>query len=299
MNDLIVKVLESLLSLLRFLGVSLTKVLLASRDKASKKPILVVCKTNHALDSFLDDLRKSGVMKLVRLGGNSKELWTKDFQISNVSRNMKRTTFERTSLALTRSQIDGLSTEGTSWCESLNSQSLSWPAVREHLRSRYPDTLRCFTALEQIEDAKIADIRLARKAGGFAFEYWCHGGDIRDIDSLVQHFSSLLGNTVEFQDDADDEDIGVRSRVLDKVFWNADAIARSDVSSETEVWRLSLADREALLQRWKVEIDPQTILDRTAEIHRRHQVAVAGRRTVLHDIDARFLAQREYINRAF
>ena len=54
-------------------------------------------------------------------------------------------------------------------CESLNSQSLSWPAVRERLRSRYPDTLKCFTALEQIEDAKIADIRLARKAGGFAF----------------------------------------------------------------------------------------------------------------------------------
>ncbi len=86
---------------------SLAKVLLASRDDLRSKPILVVCVTNHALDSFLEDLRNSGVTKLARLGGNSKETWTKQFQISTISRAMKRTTLEKTSLSSSRAQIEG------------------------------------------------------------------------------------------------------------------------------------------------------------------------------------------------
>ena len=57
----------------RFLGIPLTKVLLASRSHAERKPILVICMTNHALDSFLDDLRKAGIVKLARIGTKSKD----------------------------------------------------------------------------------------------------------------------------------------------------------------------------------------------------------------------------------
>ena len=72
-----------------FLGVALTKALLASRDTTGAKPILVVCMTNHALDSFLDDLRKDGIDKLVRLGGGSKEQWIEKFRPRAIAQRVK------------------------------------------------------------------------------------------------------------------------------------------------------------------------------------------------------------------
>jgi len=188
----------------------------------------------------------------------------------------------------------GLTTEGISWCESINAQSLSWPALRELLKSKYPETLQSFTALQQVEESRISDIRLARKAGGFAFEFWCTGGDIHDIDSLLAHFSTLLESTYEFQEDANDHNLQIRSRVLDKVYRNASAAAQTNTTSDIDVWRLTLRERKKLLQIWQEEINPQTILDRTAEIHRRHQAAVRARSKVIHDLEARCLTQRKF-----
>lgn len=57
-----------------FLGIALARTLLASRRGRPEKPLLVVCQTNHALDSFLAGLRDSGAKKLVRIGAGSKEV---------------------------------------------------------------------------------------------------------------------------------------------------------------------------------------------------------------------------------
>lgn len=95
------------LILFSFLGVSLTKVLLSSRGHVKRKPILVVCMTNHALDSFLDDLRKAGITKLARMGSNSKENWTKEIQLSALQRRLKRTTYEVTSSRSAHHQVEG------------------------------------------------------------------------------------------------------------------------------------------------------------------------------------------------
>ena len=189
--------------------------------------------------------------------------------------------------------ILGLTTEGTSWCESLNTDVLSWPAVRELLSSRYPAILERFAGLEKVDSSRISDIRLARKAGGFAFEFWGTGGDINDVDRLLDKFSSMLGDQFEFQDDADESDLRTKHRVLDCIALNATNAAASDPSSDCDVWQLSLKERQLLLNKWKEEIDPQTILDRTAEIHRRHQAAIAKRYKVFHDIDARCLQDRK------
>ena len=192
-------------------------------------------------------------------------------------------------------ELIGLTTEGTSWCESLNADVLSWPAVRELLKSRYPATLQRFVGLEKVDSSRLADIRLARKAGGFAFEFWATGGDINDLDRLLEKFSGMLGNQHEFQDDADDGDLRTRSRVLDNIALNAANTAASNPSSGSDVWTLTIKERQHLLNRWQQEIDPQTILDRTAEIHRRHQAAVSRRCKVYHDIDARCLQNRKQI----
>ena len=70
-----------------FLGAALVRVLLASFT--DPKPIVVVCMTNHAVDSFLEDLLKVGVKKIARVGGGSKERWIKNYLISELSGKMK------------------------------------------------------------------------------------------------------------------------------------------------------------------------------------------------------------------
>lgn len=76
-----------------FLGASLTKSILAARGEG-KKPILVVCTTNHALDSFLGDLIDQGITKIARLGGGSKEEWMKKYTLSSLTQSTKATETE-------------------------------------------------------------------------------------------------------------------------------------------------------------------------------------------------------------
>ena len=90
-----------------FLGVALTKALLASRDPNRSRPILVVCMTNHALDSFLDDLRKDGIDKLVRLGGGSKEQWTEQFRPRAIAHRIKGLPSDKKNFSRTKSQSEG------------------------------------------------------------------------------------------------------------------------------------------------------------------------------------------------
>ena len=63
---------------------------------------------------------------------------------------------------------------------------------------------------------------------------------------------------------------------------------------EKNVWKLPLADRQSLLKTWRTEVDPQAILDQTAEIHRRYQAALRERKSRFQEIDARCLEQRWY-----
>ncbi|KAK4697266.1 hypothetical protein P7C71_g795, partial [Lecanoromycetidae sp. Uapishka_2] len=275
-----------------FLGIALTKVLLASRGHVSRKPILVVCMTNHALDSFLEDLRNAGISKLARLGSNSKETWTKEIQMFALQRRLKKTSFERTNSHIAHHQVEGLTTEGISWCESLNNESLSWPAVRDHLREKYPKVLDRFAGLERVDESTLSDIRLARKAGGFAFEYWTAGGDIKDIDRLLEHFSTMLGNE-RFSDDIVIRDGNALTRVWTTLEGNAATMARASIVDD--IWRMPMSERQQLVQKWKDEIDPRTILDRAAEIHRRLQAAVARKYQARSDIDMRCLGEQDVI----
>ncbi|TLD25489.1 hypothetical protein PspLS_05703 [Pyricularia sp. CBS 133598] len=55
-----------------YVGVQLTRVLLACKSKASLGPIMVICYTNHALDQFLEHLMEVGIDKIIRIGGRSR-----------------------------------------------------------------------------------------------------------------------------------------------------------------------------------------------------------------------------------
>ena len=112
---------------------------------------------------------------------------------------------------------------------------------------------------------------------------------MKDVDRLVDHFNTLAGGQL-WQDDSDDESVLTRNRVATDIYQNAETVIHC--STTNNVWSLSLLDREKLIQTWKDEIEPRTILDRTVEIHRRHQVAVQRKREVFSEIDARSLAGR-------
>lgn len=91
-----------------FLGVALVKTLLASREEANSRPIVVVCMTNHALDSFLDGLRSAGLTRFARLGRGSKEQWTTAHSIVALSRRARRPAGQTKQWVFARSQVDGI-----------------------------------------------------------------------------------------------------------------------------------------------------------------------------------------------
>ncbi|KAL6718792.1 hypothetical protein ACLMJK_003026 [Lecanora helva] len=201
--------------------------------------------------TFLEGIRDAGIGKLARVGRGSKENWTQAYNISNLRRSMKKTSFERGGLKETYTRADGL---------------------------------------EKVDESAISDIRLARKAGGFAYEYWCTGGDLKDVDRLLEKFNTMLGN--DFKDEAD-FNLQTRQRVMDQIFCNASHHLDPVPSADDNVWHLDLNNRKSLLQKWKEEIDVQTIVDKTVEVHRRHQVAITKNSKVHRDIDARCLGHQD------
>lgn len=174
----------------------------------------------------------------------------------------------------------------------MNQDYTSWPAIRGHLKVNYKAAFDSFVSLESIDEAKLSDIRLARKAGGFAFEYWCQGGDIKDVDQLLERFETMLGSNdslsgVEYADESS------KDRVLATIARNAEQVRSS--GRENNVWTLTLKERKELSMKWKEEVSPGTIIDQAAEIHRRHQSAVSRKKDVNQKINARCLALRKFL----
>ena len=170
---------------------------------------------------------------------------------------------------------------------------MSWLAIRGHLQANYKSIFDRFAGLEVVNDQLLADIRVARKAGGFAFEYWCQGGDISDVKQLLVCFDTMLGDS----DPAVGHDNAkARERVLATIARNVEhAKVDVEVGSERDVWDMSLGERELLLEKWKQEINPLALVDQMAEIHRRHLVAFKERKKIQREIDARCLGQQEVI----
>ena len=158
--------------------------------------------------------------------------------------------------------------------------------MRQLLRSQYPEILAQFTALEKPDISRISDIRLARKAGGFAFEYWCQGGDLKDIDRLLQHFEAVL-NRSDSLPRLDPRQRSALGRLRSNISINVETL--QSTSDDDNVWNLGLSEREELLSQWGKEISAQGIVDRVAEIHRRHQTAVFRKRRVQDEFDRRML----------
>ncbi|KAL8785967.1 MAG: hypothetical protein Q9213_003043 [Squamulea squamosa] len=279
-----------------FLGVSLAKVILRH---APKKPILVACMTNHALDNFLSDLIKQGITKVARIGSGSKEEWMDKYTLPSM-----RKTFEKGDKSLRQKSksdrafnaVQALWTQGNTWCESLNTRTLTWAAVAEHLKSRYPHLYSDFSRYESPRAQKVSDIRQGRsEAGGYAFEQWSIGKDLTDTEEFSRSAGSFFSkSTAESQSMDGSTDSGCSSLDLSlnppriPVPYPYDDLGQS-------VWSMPMDVRAAWITRWKSELDSSSPIDKLAEIQRRYLEAKRIKRELFDQSDAKGLANQEVI----
>lgn len=135
----------------------------------------------------------------------------------------------------------------------------------------------------------LSELRLARKAGGFAFSHWSEGGDINNLRQLPSEFATHLG--IDISRFAELPSVSNVKRLLVKVASNTELQAKR--AAGDNVWSLSLPARRELIDRWSAELDSQVLVEQLVEVHRRHQLALQSKRDAGDDIDVRCLEQRE------
>ena len=91
--------------------------------------------------------------------------------------------------------------------------------------------------------------------------------------------------------DVDEPAEQFKERIQLTISKNAKRVAGATIGNE--IWALPMSDRQLLLQKWKKEIDPWTVVDQTAEVYRRYLMAVAQTMRNRDETDLKCLAERE------
>ncbi|KAL8806343.1 MAG: hypothetical protein Q9182_001373 [Xanthomendoza sp. 2 TL-2023] len=278
-----------------FLGVALAKVVL----RHAPKPILVACMTNHALDNFLGDLVKQGITRIARIGGASKEEWTDGYTLPSIRKNFQKSEEglgQKIKIDRAYQSVRALWRQGTAWCESLNTHTLTWAAVADHLKTSYPQLFSDISRYESPKEQKISDIRQGRnEAGGYAFEHWCSGRDLVDTEDFSRNARSFFNKTMTPSDavdtlsDSESSSIDLSlQRPQIPVYYPYDYIGHN-------AWSMPMDVRAAWITRWKSELGSSSPIDKLVEIQRRYLEARKYKQERLDESDAKILANQEVI----
>lgn len=268
-----------------FLGIALVRTLLASRTGRPHKPLLIVCRTNHALDSFLSGLRDAGVKKLVRIGSKSREEWTKAISLREMSKKLKlpKRQFEEKYDTLRHKQA--LHTIMDSWCKGLNAeratQNISWYAVEKYLEKRYPQVHRQFVSAANNKHTE-----------AFTFDYWAVGGDLQNLRDLRMELSLRLLDAAPKRSSP----IG-RTPDVDKVLAGlvSEAQRRSEAAGENSLWKMPLEERKILLGSWSRIVDREELAEQLASMHFDYNQAYDTLRGFWDEKDAATLLEADVI----
>ncbi|KAL8701662.1 MAG: hypothetical protein Q9224_000396, partial [Gallowayella concinna] len=278
-----------------FLGVSLAKVVL----KHAPKPILVACMTNHALDNFLADLVKQGITKIARVGSGSKEEWMDRYTLPSIRKNFQKSEEglgQKIKTDRAYQSVRALWKQGTAWCESLNTHTLTWAAVADHLKSNYPYIFSDISRYESPKEQKVSDVRQGRnEAGGYAFEHWCSGKDLVDTEDFSRNARSFFKKHMA-QSEAVDTSSDSESSSIDlslqpphvPVIYPYDYIGHN-------AWSMPMDVRAAWITRWKSELGSSSPIDKLVEIQSRYLEARKVKQERLDESDAKILANQEVI----
>ena len=247
-----------------FLGVSLIRVILASVDKSQRKPIVVICQTNHALDSFLKDLWEKGVT-IARIGVGTKDDWIRPYDYKTLGKKIEKSPYDKHEQWDATQKANSLEADGKSWSEGFHKDKHSWCMMRDHLRVYHTAS---YHQLNQPVGNNNFDFRRGKNYQGFVWEYWSNGGDIENMEELLEAAATLLGTCEVENESNSSKAIEFKAKLLAIIKENATK-AKAD-----PIWSLSVSQRDALISQWIKEMDPWKLCDSLAEVHRRHQVAV-------------------------
>ncbi|KAL8658342.1 MAG: hypothetical protein Q9226_001086 [Calogaya cf. arnoldii] len=279
-----------------FLGVSLAKVILRH---APQKPILVACMTNHALDNFLGDLVEHGITKIARIGSGSKEGWTDKYTMPSIRKGFEkgeRSSGQKTKKDRAYSALRALWTQGTAWCDTLNTHTLTWAAVADHLKIRYPYAYSDFSRYETPSEQKASDVRRGRsEAGGYAFEHWSTGKDLIDTEEFYRDAGSFFNkSTTEIlsADGSSDSDASSLD-ISDNPPHVPVAYPYDDLGQN--VWSMPMDVRAAWITRWKLELGSSNPVEKLVEVQRRYLEAKRLKQELLDESDVKGLASQEVI----
>ena len=276
-----------------FLGVSLAKVLL---QHMPRKPILVACMTNHALDNFLGDILAQGISKIARLGSGSKEVWTSKYTFASLRQSFRYSCAETTKLNKAYQCVKRLSEEGSRYCEALNSHTLTWASVSDYLRRNYWNAFREFVNCLTSKEQRTEDVRKRRStAGGFAFEYWCNGGDLADVRNLMREIQGFFGQRTPYYSSPDDSSVSESASIGSSAHATEVSVIHPSGVFEGDAWSMPMDMRAAWVARWKSELGTSSSGDKLAEIQRRYIAARKRKQEVHNEADAKCLAGQEVI----
>ncbi|OAS99706.1 uncharacterized protein BDCG_16275 [Blastomyces dermatitidis ER-3] len=274
-----------------YLGSTLVQAILSAVG-SSQTPILVVCLTNHALDAFLKELLEKGVRKIARIGGGSREDWTKKYNLKSLVSSTKLRQIERHTRAKEYGAAKDLAIDGSDICEATNAPNkLGWYTVSKHLRDNYKDVYRQFMLAARTDDP-LQSMGIHKRIGGFPYALWSSGGDLEVLaESVSGDFAMFLGrNSIEGNDRQ--IDLGIFYHVLRDVL---SQMRQNSCDAMENIWMLSHRERCELMAKWASEIDHEATAKDIVNIHLQHQAAVSRLRLVREEIEARCLSMQEVV----
>ncbi|KAF1968342.1 hypothetical protein BU23DRAFT_592152 [Bimuria novae-zelandiae CBS 107.79] len=121
------------------LGVKLMKILLDVKEKADLGPIVVVCYTNHALDQFLEHLVKTGLKKVIRIGGRSRSQLLEDHNLRVIAQSEPKTKSEGRQIYEAYKELEEYEEDIKSTLSELTSapKRLTWNDFVDYLRDNH------------------------------------------------------------------------------------------------------------------------------------------------------------------
>ena len=119
------------------IGVAIAETIILASNKSCS--ILVVCHTNHALDSFLEGLLDAGIKGIVRVGGRSKSNRLSEYQLFNLTEDSRFDRFQNRRYAQLKQEIEDAQTT-IKYLDKQCSFEIGekwWKTVSEHLEDEH------------------------------------------------------------------------------------------------------------------------------------------------------------------
>ena len=156
--------------------------------------------------------------------------------------------------------------------------------MKQHVRESYREIYDQFAAIKVSGDRIRA--RHQQDAARFGYESWVRGVNLSLIETLEEECAGILGLDSQNIDSAGLlltnnilNQIGISARETDRTYQNK------------SIWSMNATERKELATKWEEEIGMISVVDRTVEIHCRHQAAVQRLYETINSQHARMLTK--------